>query len=116
MPHEKLVSVEVSKGVHVQGYAFGQDDGGKIIVCLSKMELINAGLSCSGPCINRFYDKTKVTFLNGSVISLGKVEEDANGNNHRVNNPSGDSNGVLDNGNKKQKGTVKRKMVRRKVI
>lgn len=66
LPHERLVSVEWSKGVNILGVVFGSDHDSNFYVCLARPELLAAGISCAGPCVNKAISKSKITFLEGA--------------------------------------------------
>lgn len=76
--HERLVTVEYTKGVIVTGYAFGSDHSENIFVCLAKPEMEAAGLTCNGPCINKAFSTNKVTFVKGAqpVVEVDEEQEE----------------------------------------
>lgn len=77
LAHERLVIVEYAKGVKIEGYAFGSDRSGNIFVCLAKKEMEASGLTCNGPCINKAFSTTKVTFEEGGqhVVEVNEEQE-----------------------------------------
>jgi hypothetical protein len=66
LPHEQLVEVDFDRGNKIRGVAFGLGNNKTALVCLAKPELLAAGVDCRGPCINRVFPLTKVTFVEGA--------------------------------------------------
>lgn len=72
LQHETVVEVTYQKR-QVIGYAFGKDpQSGTIFVCLPKDQLVEAGLECKGPCINKGFDPKLVKILK----DMGVVEKE----------------------------------------
>lgn len=72
--HERLVEVELSKGLKIRGVSFGSDQMGNYFVCLARPELLAAGITGHGPCWNKVINSTKVTFIEGAQPV--EIEED----------------------------------------
>lgn len=118
LAHEKLVMVEMNEDTKVLGYAFGSDQSGNVIVCLRKFELLQAGISCDGPCINRFYSKLKVKFIDATKkenfhFLAEKEEEDELATDSDTDSDTGSDRVILDLDVVEEKG--KRRKVKRKL-
>jgi hypothetical protein len=116
LAHEGLVSVSLY-GKQVVGYAFGKHPLDGIVVCLAKPELTEAGLTCNGPCLNKFFPYSMVKFLDRKLaVQIEEKDEeqdepielDTNTGSDSNDNNSGD---ILDekSSKKKPKKKVKQK-------
>ena len=75
LAHERLVDVKWGANI-MRGVTFGVDPKGGFIVCIARDELLKHEMTGHGPCINRRFAESDVTFVDGEAISITPGEED----------------------------------------